>query len=177
MEKFDEFSSLVRSRHSCRQYSPRQVGRETLLAVLETARNAPSACNRQPWEFIVVDSDRELRQVIVDSYSRDWIASAPAFIVACGDHDLSWHRGSDGKDHADVDVSIAVEHVCLAAAAMGLGTCWVCNFDVPAVRAGLNLPGSIEPIALIPIGYPEETAAVPEKKRKPIEENVRWGKY
>ncbi len=177
MEKFDEFSSLVLCRYSCRQYASQPVTRQTLLTLLDVARNAPSACNKQPWEFIVIDSDEQLRQVIIDSYGRDWIATAPAFIIACGDHDQSWHRGNDGKDHADVDVSIAVEHICLAAAAMGLGTCWVCNFDVQAVRIGLDLPENIEPIAIIPVGYPDPSAAVPEKKRKPIEEIVRWGKH
>ncbi len=176
MEAFD-FSSLARRRYSCRKYLPRPIGRESLLALLEAARLAPSACNRQPWEFIVVDSDDEARRAVLSSYGGEWLASAPAFIVACGKHDEAWHRGSDGKDHTDVDVSIAVEHICLAAATMGLGTCWICNFDVPTLRAGLSIPDNVEPVAVIPVGYPEDPSAVPAKKRKPLEEIVKWGKY
>ena len=96
------------------------------------------------------------------------------FIVACEDHSQSWKRGSDGKDHADIDVAIAVEHICLAAAEQGLGTCWVCNFDVARCKEVLNLPENIEPAVIIPLGYPEreEQFAESEKKRKGAEEIV-----
>ena len=97
--------------------------------------------------------------------------------MALGLHDEAWHRSFDGKDHTDVDVSIAVEHLCLGAASLGLGTCWVCNFDPAIVREGLNLPDNVEPIAIIPMGYPDSDGTVPEKKRKPLDEIVKWGKY
>lgn len=75
----------------------------------------------------------------------------------------------DNKDHTDVDVSIAVEHLCLAAAEQGLGTCWVCNFDVPLCKEILGLPANIEPVALVPVGYPA-SQEVPEKNRKPLQD-------
>ena len=103
------------------------------------------------------------------AYPREWIQTAPCIIVACGNHEESWHRKLDGKDHADVDVSIAVEHLCLAAAEQGLGTCWVCNFDVPRCREVMHLPDSLEPIALIPVGYSSATE-VTEKKRKSLQD-------
>ena len=148
-----QFYSLVRNRYSCREYSDRPVSDETLMAVLDMARLAPSACNRQPWMFLIADGDDE-RQAILDSYKRDWIRSAPRFIIALGDHSAAWHRPEDGKDHADVDVSIAVEHICLAATALDL-----------------------EPVAIIPIGYPAKPDAVPAKTRKSLDEIVRKGKF
>lgn len=96
---------------------------------------------------------------------------APAVIVAVGHHDQAWHRPADQKDHTDVDVSIAVEHICIAATAMGLATCWVCAFDTLAVRDALSLSADEEPVALIPIGYPADMPT--EKKRKPLSEILK----
>ena len=91
--------------------------------------------------------------------------------MACGNHQISWKR-NDGKDHCDIDVAIAVEHIMLAATELGLGTCWVCNFDAKMCAEILNLPKEWEPIAIIPIGYSD--TAVVEKKRKPIDEIVEY---
>lgn len=172
---YPQLYQLAQTRYSCRDYSDRPVSHDTLRAVLDIVRLAPSACNRQPWKFLVADSD-EQRQAILSSYERPWIKSAPEFIVACGIHDEAWHRGCDGKDHTDVDLSIAIEHLCLAATALELGTCWVCNFDPVPVSKAFGLPEGVEPIAIIPIGYPAD-GAVPAKKRKSLDEIVKWGKY
>ncbi|MCH5346920.1 MAG: nitroreductase family protein [Muribaculaceae bacterium] len=176
MEKTDLFAAfkdIVERRYSCRAYQPVAVGRDKIEAVLEMARLAPSACNRQPWRFIVLESDAD-RQIVHEAYARDWVKTAPAYIVACGDHSTAWHRGDDNKDHTDVDISIAVEHICLAATALGLGTCWICNFDAYLVADCLNLPENLEPIAIIPIGYPADDS-IPAKKRVDIQEIVKWG--
>ena len=179
MEKPDTytgFHNLTVSRYSCRSYTSAPVSRETILAVMEAAQAAPSACNRQPWEFIIA-TDADSKRTVLESYDREWIKSAPVFIIACGRHDEAWHRPADGKDHTDIDVSIAIEHICLAATSLGLGTCWVCNFDTEKIRRGFNLPDNIEPIAIIPLGYPSDGSVIPEKKRKPLDEIVKWGKY
>ena len=170
-----QFHHLSLVRHSCRQYSDRPVDHDTLLALLDTVRLAPSACNRQPWLFLIADGEEE-RQAIFESYSREWIRTAPAFIIALGNHQEAWHRGCDGKDHTDVDVAIAVEHLCLAAAAADMATCWVCNFDPAVIRRAFNLPEHLEPVAIIPVGYPA-SADVPQKTRKSLDEIVRTGKF
>lgn len=178
MNKTDLYPQLydvVASRYSCRAYTPEPVSREMLLAVLDSARLAPSACNKQPWVFVVADT-QETRKIVVDAYNREWVKDVQAFIIACGDHTQAWHR-ADGKDHTDVDVAIAVEHICLAATSLGLGTCWICNFDANALAKAFSLPENLEPIAIIPVGYPEPAATVPAKNRKPIDEIVKWGKY
>lgn len=162
------FLELVKMRHSVRSYENRGVEKEKLDYVMECVRLAPSAVNYQPWKFTIVSETHAL-QALQASYQREWITTAPCIIVACADHSESWHRKQDGKDHADIDLAIAIEHLCLAAAEQGLGTCWVCNFDTDICKKTLNLPEQIEPIALIPIGYPTKNE-IPEKKRKSMEE-------
>lgn len=173
---YPELYHLALERHSCRAYSERKVERDTILSVLDVARLAPSACNRQPWLFLVADSE-EQRRAIIESYDREWVKTAPEFIIACGLHDEAWHRSTDGKDHTDIDVAIAVDHLTLAASSLKLATCWICNFDTEIIRSAFGLPAHVEPIAIIPIGYPADNETVPEKRRKPIGEIVKWGKY
>lgn len=174
-DSFKPFMELVANRYSCRDFNrDAKVEKEDVEAVVEAARLAPSAVNRQPWTFVAV-TDKELQAKILVK-SRPAFLEAPVLIVACGHHDEAWHRAADGKDHTDVDVSIAVEHICLAATARGLATCWVCSFDVEAARDALGLPAEVEPVALIPLGF-AATSSVPEKNRKPIDEILRWEKF
>ena len=86
-------------------------------------------------------------------------------------------RPCDGHNGMDVDVAIACENMCLAATSLGLGACWIGNFDVKALRATLDIPVEWSPVAIISVGYPKDGQAVPEKKRKNIDEIVKWGKF
>lgn len=167
----DSFFELVAARYSVRTFTDQPVEREKILKILDAARLAPSAVNYQPWKFVVA-TDAGLRAEICQGYRGEWLRNAPVIIVACGNHQESWKR-RDGKDHCDVDVAIAVDHLVLAAAALGLGTCWVCAFDAEQVRRALKLPEHLEPVALIPVGYPGE-GPVPLKKRKALDEIVSW---
>ena len=146
-----------------------------LKQVMEAARYAPSAVNFQPWQFLVVSKAPLLAQ-LKDCYHRDWINDAPVCIVAIGNHQEAWHRQADGKDHCDIDVSIAITHLTLQATELGLGTCWVCNFDVEKVKALFELAHNLEPIALIPIGYPvdKQDLTATSKDRKPLDDIVKW---
>ncbi len=168
----NSFDALCASRFSCRSYSPAEVVDEILKAILEDARLAPSACNRQPWRFVVVKSDAG-RETVRASYDRPWFADAPLYILMCGVPADGWVRADDGKNHTDIDVAIATEHVCLAAEAHGLGSCWVCNFK-PEVLAGLDLPDGVVPVAIIPLGYPGEGVGAPAKVRRVLEETVLY---
>jgi nitroreductase len=167
------FSDLVRSRYSVRAFQNRPVEREKLDAVLEAGRLAPSACNRQPWRFVVLETPED-RARLAACYGRDWFRTAPAAIVLCGLHAESWKRG-DGKDHADIDVAIAADHMTLAAAELGLGTCWICAFDPERLRKLLALPPDVEPIVLLPIGYPAAPPAEAHGRRKSLREVVQRG--
>lgn len=169
-----DFAQVISRRFSVRSYTNQKVDRSLILEILEAARLAPSAVNFQPWHFIVITEQENLTD-FQEVYQRAWFKEAPACIVVCSDHSKSWKRKSDGKDFADVDVAIAIDHLVLKATDLGLGTCWVCNFDVELVRKKLQLPNHIEPVALIPLGY--STSEAPPKSRKPLEEMVHWEKF
>lgn len=179
MDAYTYLRELIGDRYSCRKYFPRTPEKGDILAVLEGARMAPSACNRQPWRFVVVerDADPELHKAVAASYPRDWAGEAPVFIVACGRRDECWKRPTDGWSSLDVDLAIAVDHLTLAATSVGLATCWVCNFDPLKLREAINAPEDIEPVALLPLGYPDPSATVAPKNRKSLEDIVQWGSF
>ena len=162
------FRNLCSARYSCRAYDNKPVETEKLAYVQECVRLAPSAVNRQPWHFITVTDPAQL-QAVKDAYHRDWIQGVPAIIVCCKNEEMAWTRRYDSHNHADIDLAIAIEHLCLAATEMGLGTCWVCNFDINQLRSTFSLPTGLEPCALIPIGYPADEKPA-EKVRKDISE-------
>ena len=171
------FFEIAKKRFSVRKYEDKELNDAQILEVIEAARIAPSATNKQPWHFVVIKNKENLKK-IQGCYHRDWIKSAPVIIVACGNHKNAWWR-SDGKAHTDIDLAIAVDHMTLAAADLGLGTCWICKFDVMKVASLLNLPAGIEPIAMLPLGYPAESPDMNRHKnrRKKIEEIVYWERF
>ena len=169
-----EFDDVIRHRYSVRSFTSEKVDRSFILEILEAARMAPSAVNYQPWHFIVITDPENLID-IQEVYPRNWFREAPVCIVVCSDHKQSWKRKSDGKDFADVDAAIVIDHLVLKATDLGLGTCWVCNFDTEMTRRKLQLPDHIEPIALIPLGY--TSSEPPLKSRKPLSELVHWEKF
>jgi len=164
----------VSARYSVRAYRPDAIAEDVLDRVLEAFRAAPTAANRQPIGAILLPTARYgdlLRRV----YDKDWFAEQPPLVVAvCADREVGWHR-RDGMAYADVDATIAMDHLILAATAEGLGTCWVGAFDPEAAREGLGLPAGVEPIAFTPLGYPADTPRT--KRRKPMEALVFEGRW
>ncbi len=156
------FLDLVKSRYSCRNYLPTAIEPEKLNYVMECVRMAPSAVNRQPWKFRVVKGAEGLGK-LASCYNREWFATAPIVVIASIEHDEEWVR-ADGKHHGDIDIAIAVEHLCLAATEQGLATCWVCNFDAARCKELFALGAQEEAAVLIPIGYAADEPK--EKKRK-----------
>ncbi len=171
------FLQLAKKRYSTRKYSNQPVADDMLNYILEAGRVAPSAANLQPWYFIVV-TDTEVRRQLWEVYQRPWFRDAPVVLVLCADHHRSWKRG-DGKDHADIDLAIAADHMTLAAAELGLGTCWICHFDQAACRRVFQLPDHIEPVILLSLGYPLDEGN-PDRhntQRKPMVDIVRFDKF
>lgn len=162
------FLELVKTRYSVRAFSDRIVEPEKLACILEAARYAPSACNFQPWLFIVIDDERT-RLSFLEVYGKEWFIKAPLIIAVCCNRTVSWKR-TDGKEFGDIDTAIALDHLTLAAAEQGLGSCWIGAFDERKARQLLQLPEYIDPVAFTPIGYPESIR--PQKKRKPLNEIV-----
>jgi len=168
-----DFSELVKARYSVRAYRPDPVEEEKLHQVLEAARLAPTAANRQPFQLIVIQvagREPELRCI----YPRPWFTQAPLIVCICGVPANGWVR-VDGKNYTDVDVAIAMDHLVLAATDLGLGTCWIAAFDPAAARQALGLPKGVEPIAFTPLGYPAGRPG--PKQRKTLDELVRYERW
>ena len=165
-----DFLELTKKRFSARNYKSDKVEQDKIDYIIECARLAPSAVNYQPWHFMVVISE-EQKKKIQQCYNREWFAKAPVYIVVCADRSEAWVRKSDNKNHADIDAAITTEHICLAATEQGLGTCWVCNFDIDECKHSLGLSANIHPVAIIPIGYPADSKHNPTA-RKSIDEIV-----
>ena len=159
---------LSRQRFSARKFTDQKVSPSDLDYLLECARLAPSAVNRQPWRFVVVESEEakaRLRQV----YNREWFATAPLYIVCYAHTGRCWTRAADQKAHGDIDVAIAAEHICLAATERGLGSCWVCNYDHDLMRSLFPLPDH-EAVVILPVGHIAPDCPQKAKDRLPLAE-------
>lgn len=174
----------IARRVSCRAYQSRPVPPDHVVQVLEAARLAPSACNRQPWRFAVV-SDLVLKRRIVDDgflpgIKMTWALDAPVHVVVGMERSLVTHRlaaSVSGVDYPWVDIGIAGEHLVLAATELGLGTCWIGWIKPRAVRRIVGWPRSVKPALVITLGYPVSeagTVKLPAERRRPLDEIVRW---
>lgn len=169
-----EFFQLVQERYSVRSYRPQPVEEEKLQLVLQAARLAPTAANKQPVQIIVIHTagrEAELKRI----YGRDWFVQAPLLIALCALPAQGWTRRQDGKNYTDVDAAIVMDHLVLAATDLGLGTCWVAAFDPAAAREVLGLPEGVEPVAFTPLGYPADQVGA--KVRRPLTELVRYERW
>jgi len=165
-----EFQELIKQRYSVRAYKPDDVPSDVIDKIVEAARLAPTAANRQSFKLFIIKTagfKEELKKV----YPRDWFIQAPYVVGIYGIPEGNWVR-RDGKNYTDVDSAIVMDHVILAATDMGLGTCWIGAFDPEAARKFLDLPQDMEPIAFTPLGYPADQPGI--KKRKPIDQLVHY---
>ena len=164
-----EFYELINKRYSVRAYRPNAVEEDKLQRVLDAARLAPTACNNQPFRIVVASTDGK-KEAFRRVYKADWLSDAPIVICACAVPSEAWTRGIDGKNHGDIDVAIVMDHLILAAANEGLGTCWICAFDPAAAVDVFELPDELVPVALTPLGYAADSPR--PKLRKPLPELV-----
>jgi len=159
-----DFSQLIKKRYSCRQYSSEPVPNDLLDKVLEAARLAPTAANKQPFKLFVIPTNTYQSQ-LTKIYPKDWFVQAPYVICACALPDQGWVRHRyDNQNYSTVDVSIVVDHITLQAADLGLATCWVGAFDPQAARQQLELPDELEPVAFTPLGFPLDSLKTKERK-------------
>ena len=168
-----EFLELTRRRYSVRAYKPDEVEDEKLQAVLEAARLAPTAVNYQPFQIIVIHTkgrEKELNRI----YPAEWFVQSPIVICVCAVADEAWKR-RDGKNFMDIDATIVMDHIILAATDLGLGTCWIGAFYPAAAKEILNLPEGVEPVVFTPLGYPADEPRT--KRRKDISELVRYEQW
>jgi nitroreductase len=166
-----EYSELIAARYSVRTYRSDPVEDEKLEAVLEAARLAPTAANRQPIQLIVMHTagrEEEIGKI----YRKPWFVQAPIVIGVCAISSLAWVRESDRFNARLIDAAIVADHLILEAANQGLGTCWVAAFNVEAARSVMELPDKAEPVIFTPLGYPADQPG--QKARKPLSELVRY---
>ena len=168
-----DFRELIRARYSCRAYRPEPVDPPLVEACLEAARLAPTANNAQAFTLYVIPTagrTDDLRRL----YHREWFGQAPLVVGIVGRTSDNWVR-RDGRNYYGVDCAIAMDHLILQAADLGLGTCWVAAFDPPVARELLRLGPVEEPVAFTPLGWPADEPA--PKERRPIEELVRYERW
>ena len=145
----------IKARRSIRSYKDQPVEPVKLQQVLDAARLAPSASNRQDWKFIVVQ-DPQTRQALVSAcHNQAFVGQAPVVIAACSTNPA--RTMASGQPAAAVDLAIAVDHMTLAAVELGLGTCWIGAFDAPAVAKLLHLPSNAVVVHVLPLGYPADS--------------------
>ncbi|MBN2189236.1 MAG: nitroreductase family protein, partial [Chitinispirillaceae bacterium] len=159
-----DFLELVKKRRSVRSYLDRPVDDALLEKVLEAGRLAPSACNNQPWVFIVI-REMSSKKNLENVYRREWFLRAPVVIAVCCDRSVSW-KSADGRDSGAIDAAIALDHMTLAAAEAGLGTCWICAFNSSEARKTLMLPETIDPVAFTPLGFPGPEEPKPKTRKR-----------
>lgn len=184
LQDISKFYEIVTNRQSCRKYdTEKKVDREVINRILEAARNAPSACNAQPWHFIVVD-EPELKNKVADAASarllnmNHFTKQAPVHIVVV-EEKVNLTSGIGGivkdKHFAFLDIGIAAAHICLAAEAENLGSCILGWFAENKMKKLLNVPDNRRIVLDIVIGYPAQPLR--EKKRKDFDEVVSYNKY
>jgi nitroreductase len=174
---------VIAGRTSCRAYAAVPVRDADVRQILEAARLAPSACNQQPWRFAVVRDPQARRKVVEQGFlpgiRMDWALEAPVLVVLGMETSFLTHKlGAlvSGVKYPWVDIGIAGEHLVLAAAELGLGTCWIGWIRPKAVQQAVGWPRSVKPVAVITVGHPQEgtLGPLPSSHRKPLEDLVRW---
>jgi len=168
-----DFSELLYKRYSCRHYSPDPVEDKKIDQVLEAARLAPTAANRQPFQIIIINTKKHASDELLKIYSKSWFIEPPLILCICSLPEEAWFRKKfDNQNYAAVDAAIVLDHITLQAADLGLGTCWIGNFDPLAAREFLKLPDHVNVIAFTPFGYPLDEPG--QKNRKDMESLIRY---
>ncbi|MGL4854961.1 MAG: nitroreductase family protein [Lentisphaeria bacterium] len=147
----NSFSSLAAARFSVRHFQSNPVEYEKLHEIMRIGSTAPSACNRQPWRYILLHTQSAMAKLKECGVN----TSAPAAIIICGNHHEKWTRLDDGKNHLDLDIAVTTDHMSLAATDLNLGSCWICAFNPEACSKLFAIPTNIEPMVILTIGYPE----------------------
>ena len=151
--------TAIEQRRCVRAFTSVEVSREIVQRILEAAIRAPSGGNRQPWHFVVVRNSA-LKQALQEAaYGQSFVSEAPVVIVVCAEPERSATRYRDrGRTlYCLQDTAAAVEHILLAATALGLGSCWVGAFDETAAAQALSLTSGLRPVAMVPIGQAAQT--------------------
>jgi nitroreductase len=166
MELFD----VITKRRSIRTFKKTELPQATIEKLIEAARWAPSAGNVQPWAFVVASSQKTKQELAMAAYGQEDLEEASIVIVVCADEKRAAESyGARGKTlYCIQDTAAAIQNILLAAYSLGLGSCWIGAFKEDDIRLVIGSPKEMRPIALIPIGYPNESP--PTRNRRPVSE-------
>jgi nitroreductase len=156
----------IKGRRSIRAFKNEEVSVEDVERLFDAAQWAPSAGNIQPWEFIVVRKPEVKKALVEAALGQDFIKEASVVIIVCANENRSSERyGVRGKSlYCIQDTAAALQNIHLTAYSLGLGTCWIGAFNEEEARRILKIPQGIRPVAIVPVGYPAETARLPKKR-------------
>ena len=170
-----EFTELISTRESVRSFDPlRPLPKDVIERILDAGRLAPSACNYQPWRFLVISSPTMLEKV-KSCYKREWLKDAPQIIVVVGMKEMAWVRSFDGYNSIETDIAIAMTHLILAAENEGVGACWVAAYDPAILNEVLNLDVNQIIFSIMPLGYSKPGFKKNSlKRRKPLSDIVEY---
>lgn len=176
-----ELMEGILTRRSIRRYQDKKIDKSVLEEIIKAAQFSPSAHNKQPWEFLIIED----KEILADlRYIQRWTSfakDAACVVIVCGDTEKSFSRSKENEewDFVDVDCAIATQSLMLAAWSKGIGSCYCgaapMQSIVDALREKLQLPENIRPFAIVPLGYPDETPKHPDDRYKP--EKIHWGKW
>jgi nitroreductase len=161
---------VIKKRRSVRSYTDKPVERDKIQRLLEAARLAPSASNRQEWRFVVVTDEKRRAALAEAANNQEFVAQASVVIAACAEHD--GHVMRCGQACYPIDVAIAVDHMTLQAVAEGLGTCWIGAFYEDQVRQILGIPEEIRVVELLTVGYAAGSPG--PRSRLPLRQIAHW---
>ncbi len=163
-----DVGKAIRIRKSVRSFSDRTIPQSTLEEILDSARLAPSASNKQDWVFIVVEEPSKQEELAAATSGQGFIKQAPVILAGVAtDPD---YRMRNGLSSGAVDLAIALDHITLKAVEEGIGTCWIGAFHQDQAKQVLDIPNEYQIVALMPLGYPSTELAEREKARKDLEE-------
>jgi nitroreductase len=165
-----EVFEAIKNRRSVRAYKKQELRPGSVEKLLEAARWAPSAGNVQPWAFVVASSPQTKRDLSLAAYGQKDLEEASVVIVVCADEKRAEQNyGARGKTlYCLQDTAAAVQNILLTAYSLGLGSCWIGAFKEEEARKVINAPKEMRPVALIPIGYPNESPS--PRNRRPVSE-------
>ena len=171
-----EFEKLIEERYSVRKFKPEHLSEDCIAEILKAGHKAPTGCNFQPQRILVLNTNESIEKLKKCTKCH---FDAPTVMVVCYNEDESWKRPYDGALSAPVDASIVTTHMMLCAHNMGIGSCWVMHFNPMTIKEEFNIPDNIKPLAILTMGYPDDSAVPHEfhSKFRPLEDLVVYDSF
>jgi nitroreductase len=169
-----ELLEAIKGRRSVRAFKQQDVPEETVEKLIDAARHAPSAGNIQPWTFVIVRNLKVKKKLARAALNEAFVEEAPVVIVVCANEKRSSSGyGKRGENlYCIQDTAAATQNILLTAYSLGLGACWVGAFNENEAKKVLRVPSGIRPVAIIPVGYPNETPS--QRNKRPLSQIMRY---